>query len=219
MSLPGVRTQWDLPAKMPHNPPVLHHTIRKRGRRNRDSPSVSYNAADTTSIRILTDIEISERAAVSCKPFHLHPTPSPFQYHITSLRLEAAAAPSSPASSSSWASTSSAESQPSFCLLCLSQVFELNGIFLPLMVAPQAFHREAPCLLVERYCCHLNIPPPAMEDSTFCLPPNGIMPSRRTVSSPSQRSSSCQAGSTSSLPGSITLSRRTALSPSQRRRS
>jgi hypothetical protein len=56
---------------MPHNPPVTHHTIRKRGRRNRDSPSVSYNAADTTSIRILTDIEI-----LSCKP--ISPPSHPF---------------------------------------------------------------------------------------------------------------------------------------------
>ena len=50
----------------------------------------------------------------------------------------------------------SSQSQSSFCLLCVSQVFDSSGIFLPWMVAPHVFHREASCLLAERYYHHLN---------------------------------------------------------------
>jgi hypothetical protein len=86
MSLPGVRTQWDLPAKMPHNPPVLHHTIRKRGRRNRDSPSVSYNAPFEDSLTLR--YQNVARAAVSCKS--ISPPSYPFtvsvSHHVSSTR-------------------------------------------------------------------------------------------------------------------------------------
>ena len=60
-------------------------------------------------------------------------------------------------------------SHPSFCLR-VSQVFELGGIFLPLMVVPHAFHRKASFLpprgvmsATERCYRHLNEDAPDFE--------------------------------------------------------
>jgi hypothetical protein len=161
MSLPGVRTQWDLPAKMPHNPPVLHHTIRKRGRRNRDSPSVSYNAADTTSIRILTDIEISERAAVSCKPISppSHPFTVSVSYHVSSTR-----------------GRRSSLLARLVVVLGVDLFGGISTLILPTMSLP-GFRTQWDL--------------PAIDGSTSSLPPRSTMPSRRTLLLPSQHPSSC----------------------------